>query len=389
MPLSIPIRRFASSLRPIFLQQISYFPRRSYATSPLLDLASKEHLPADVETWSKLFKSVVAVNHRVSIRNPKTAAKIADAFVPEGSKDKIVIEAYPGPGQLTRALLNLPKDRIKKLIVLEEWAPYLEWLKPLQETDPRLIVLNQDGFQWSTYSYMEEQGLLDDVSKLKWTDGVHPQLSFISHLPSTIKSEQMVSQVLRSMPEATWLFQYGRVPLNFIISDYISKLKHLAQRLIAAPGDVISRCKLTLVADATAKCTFPLDFEDTQSYKEHFYPVPATRAIAAELKKDSRAVGRPFRVMNIVPIEKSFVPKGQMDAWDFVLRRLYVKKSTELKKAIPTLAPNAQILIKTVTDPSRPKEEQLDVSKKIKDMNARDWQILLQAFDEWPFKPDV
>lgn len=34
-----------------------------------------------------------------------------------------------GPGQLTRALLKLPKKRIKKLIVMEDHEPYLDYLR--------------------------------------------------------------------------------------------------------------------------------------------------------------------------------------------------------------------------------------------------------------------
>lgn len=37
-----------------------------------------------------------AVKHHVSIRNPETAAKVAEAFVPAGTKDNVVIEAFPG-----------------------------------------------------------------------------------------------------------------------------------------------------------------------------------------------------------------------------------------------------------------------------------------------------
>ena len=34
-----------------------------------------------------------------------------------------------GPGQLTRALLRLPKERVKRVIVMEDWENYLEYLR--------------------------------------------------------------------------------------------------------------------------------------------------------------------------------------------------------------------------------------------------------------------
>ena len=53
---------------------------------------------------------------------------------------------------------------------------------------------------------------------------VHPQLQFISHLPSTVLGEQLISQLFRSIPNQQWLFRYGRVPLNFLLSEYVWKV---------------------------------------------------------------------------------------------------------------------------------------------------------------------
>ena len=38
----------------------------------------------------------VTTKHRVCLRDSKTAAQVAEAFVPAGTKDKVVIEAFPG-----------------------------------------------------------------------------------------------------------------------------------------------------------------------------------------------------------------------------------------------------------------------------------------------------
>ncbi|KAG5720008.1 hypothetical protein E4T56_gene6859 [Termitomyces sp. T112] len=352
--------------------------RRCYSKTISYD--SKLHLPTDPQEWTKVFKGSTRINHRISLRNPTTAAAIADAFVPEGSRDKVIIEAYPGPGQLTRALLDLPKERIKKIILLENWESYIDWLKPLKEADPRVEIVEMDPFLWDTYSHVSELGMLDGVQKMEWNKGVHPQLQFISHLPSTVHSEQLLSQFLRYMPDGNWLFAYGRVPLSLILSE------HLYRRVVAAVTGT-ARCKLSIVAEATASCTPTLDFAATQPYDQHFYPLPSLRRMAIDMKKDVRAIGRPYRTMTVVPLEDQLIGKGQMDAWDFCLRRLFVKKSTQLKEVINLLAPNARVLITAVTNPNLPESEQLDVSKRIKDMDARDWSILLKAFYDWPFRP--
>lgn len=87
------------------------------------------------------------VKHHVCLHNPETAAKVAEAFVPAGTKDKVIIEAFPGtiifwtnrcvrltiiivgPGILTRALLELPRERIRKIIVLENAECFLDSLR--------------------------------------------------------------------------------------------------------------------------------------------------------------------------------------------------------------------------------------------------------------------
>jgi len=86
-------------------------------------------------------------------------------------------------------------------------------------------------------------GLLSDVPLQEWENGgqchgiswskvthleltaVHPQLQFISHFPSTVLGEQLVAQLFRAIPERQWLFKYGRVPLSFILSDYVYQVR--------------------------------------------------------------------------------------------------------------------------------------------------------------------
>lgn len=53
------------------------------------------------------------------------------------------------------------------------------------------------------------------------------------------------------------------------------------------------------------------------------------------------------------------------------------------------LAPGAAALVKTIGNPKLPEDERVDVKKPIKALTVNDWAILLRAFDEWPFQPEV
>lgn len=70
--------------------------RRIRATPEETNLvAANGELPPILE-WRKYFQTSMDCFNRVSVRNPKTAAALAEAFVPKGSVGKVVIEAFPG-----------------------------------------------------------------------------------------------------------------------------------------------------------------------------------------------------------------------------------------------------------------------------------------------------
>lgn len=61
---------------------------------PPTDPNKRLNLP-DPEEWRSFFPPQ-KYRDRISVSNPDTAARLADAFVPAGSRDKVVIEAFPG-----------------------------------------------------------------------------------------------------------------------------------------------------------------------------------------------------------------------------------------------------------------------------------------------------
>lgn len=180
---------------------------RCYSTSTAIP-----PLPPPAE-WRSLFASHTNFSkERVSVCNPETAARIAESFLcgesPTAGEGKIIIEAFPGksfslltayhtehpcrttgPGALSRALLELPRSTIRKLIILEDHEAYLEHLrvsqlisillcfilmwqrKPLEAADSRVKVVPLSGFDWDTYTHIEDAGLMEDVESASWESG--------------------------------------------------------------------------------------------------------------------------------------------------------------------------------------------------------------------------
>lgn len=113
---------------------------RCYSTSiPSLPPAHK---------WDAAFKGIdfKVRSQRSCLSNPETAALLAKSLFADSENGSIVIEAFPGrfllhmfcllfsdllkgPGVLTRALLQLPRKQISKLIVLEDVPLYFDRVK--------------------------------------------------------------------------------------------------------------------------------------------------------------------------------------------------------------------------------------------------------------------
>lgn len=94
---TLPCRR-----RQVLLQ-LSIWPR-SYATSPVkvnkkIVLDKKWQTPGiqlpPPEEWWKIYR-FPEKRKRKTISNPETAKSLAEKFVPEGSKEKVIVEAWAG-----------------------------------------------------------------------------------------------------------------------------------------------------------------------------------------------------------------------------------------------------------------------------------------------------
>lgn len=333
---------------------------------------NKFHLPAQ-EDWVAAFPTAgTTFSSRVFLRNLQSAALVADAFVPAGSKDKVIIEAFPGPGVLTRALMALPKERIRKIIVLEHLEPYLDFLRPLQAADSRVHVLPLDGYSWNSYQKLEADGYLNDIDTVPW-DQSHPHLHFMAHLPTSVYGEQLIAQFLRLIPDGGWLFQYGRVPMSYVMHDWLWER-------VSASTESLNRCKLSVIAQAVSSFAQQLSPEALIPCGRHFWPssvVPGHKAI-------------PMTAITMDPLERQIIEKGMLDKWDYCLRKLFVLKSKNLERAIGHLAPGSTALLSYLTDPTLPADHpaRADASKLIRKMEVMDWAAVVRAFDAWPFAPE-
>ncbi|KAI0268636.1 S-adenosyl-L-methionine-dependent methyltransferase [Gloeopeniophorella convolvens] len=338
-----------------------------------------------LDTWGSRFPFTTSpARDRISIRNPTSAIRVAQSFIDSKKvstgKPKVVIEAFPGPGALSRAFLALPPSKLRKLIILEDYEPYLEYLRPLAQADPRVVVVPRSGHSWDTYSYLLESGDLD-VDITPW-EQLHPELHFVTHIPLNVPGEQLVAQLFRCIPDKSWLFKHGRIPMSFVLADWV-------WRRISAPLKSNERCKLSVIAEATSTCFAAMPPESLSPYAEHFHPATGAQASSFLIRKpEQRRRGSPFLAVNAVPHAEQVIDRGSLDQWDYILRRLFVLKSTPLRSAISALAPGADVLLNTLTDKTLPEDQRVDIRSAVKNLNVSDFALIARAFDAWPFAPE-
>lgn len=144
------------------------------------------------------------------------------------------------------------------------------------------------------------------------TRAVHPELHFVTHIPQTIAGEQLVAQLFRCIPEKSWLFKYGRVPMSFILADWVWRVSFLCRRSLAtfvndlqrisAPLNSNERCKLSVIAEASSDVSPSLPPENLSPFLEHFHPATNNvRTGTAVLRPETRRRGTPFLAANVVP----------------------------------------------------------------------------------------
>ncbi|KAH6897632.1 S-adenosyl-L-methionine-dependent methyltransferase [Coprinopsis sp. MPI-PUGE-AT-0042] len=324
------------------------------------------------------------VTGRITISRPSTASLLAEAFVPEGSKDKVIIEAYPGPGLLTRGLLDLPRERIKKIILLEPTDGFVDWLEPLREHDDRVVIMKNDPYNWQTFDLVADEGHLADVPIVDWKSGLHPNLQFIQHMPSSVIGEQLLSQYIRTIPDRMWLFKYGRVPLDLITTGRMWQVPYKATE-----KHPLQRCKIGVLGQATSEVELAVPPRRMDPYDLHFWPKSRGAGKANyNMVLESRKTGNPHIAMRLTPLEEPLIKSGELDVWDYVTRKLFISKATPVSKSIQGLGPGATGLLKALTDPALPLEQQLDVTKPPRSLNVHEWKLIADAFEKWPFRPD-
>ncbi|XP_037551448.1 dimethyladenosine transferase 1, mitochondrial isoform X2 [Nematolebias whitei] len=142
-----------------------------------------------------------------------------------------VCEVGPGPGGLTRSILN---TGVADLLVVEKDSRFIPGLKLLSEVAPdRMRIIQGD-----ILTYRMDKGFPAEVSK-PW-EADPPNLHIIGNLPFNV-STPLIIKWLENMANRTGPFAYGRTRLTLTFQ------KEVVERLTASTGSR-QRCRLSIMA---------------------------------------------------------------------------------------------------------------------------------------------
>ncbi|KAH7728537.1 Protein T03F1.7 [Aphelenchoides avenae] len=243
-------------------------------------------------------KKVLSQNYLMDMNITRKIARLAGDL--EGAH---VVEVGPGPGSITRALLERNCNRLDVIEIDHRFIPPLEHLK--EASDGRLHIHHADVLKTDVGKIWTDA----DVPRYAWLDEEPPPLHIVGNLPFNIASP-LIIKYLRDMSHRRSAWAHGRVSLTLTFQYEV------AERFVAMVGSQ-RRSRLTIVSQFVAE-------------PKLLFKIPGTCFVP----KPEVDVGVVRFVPRIEPLIKS-----SFEVVEKVSRAAYIYRNKHVVKCFKTLYP--------------------------------------------------
>jgi hypothetical protein len=122
----------------------------------------------------------------------------------------------------------------------------------------------------------------------------------------------------------------------------------------------------------------------TKTYRTDFFPPPANTGGMIEPLPRPAMMG-----ILLEPKRDSVVTLDQKDAWDYVLRRCFIKEASSIGEALKNVGFGGEVLATRLNQATGYRGRALDPKKIVRNLDVDEWARVVDVFDKWAFKPEV
>ncbi|ODM93632.1 Mitochondrial dimethyladenosine transferase 1 [Orchesella cincta] len=217
----------------------------------------------------------------------KLTSKIAKAA--GNIENCVVVEVGPGPGGITRSILE---RRPLKVIVIEKDKRFESTLRILQDACPEKL----DVF-WGDVLSFEMSEIIPQEHASPW-EGYLPKVHIIGNLPFNI-STPLISRWLSNISDKKNAWAHGRVPLTLTFQ------KEVAERLTADTSNE-QRSRLSIMAQYLTHCEIKFIIKGSS-----FVPKPDVDVgVVKFIPRKEPLIRQPYKLVEKV-VKQTFCMRGK------------------------------------------------------------------------------